>query len=190
MHTTRCKRLGLIFPIALIVIIFASSALAQTLSLMAPSLANISGALTARFGVIVEEIPILKGELEDGAALVLKCEVELHKENEYWLNKEISAASFESVLKFDALTKTFTMTLPDRSNPLRNTDLKQLLKEGWGTIEARLGSWSMLERGQKYSLKLSTTMNEDGAPEGISRFIYFWSWDVGANNSFQLNFTY
>ncbi len=159
MHTNDCKRLGLIFVIALVVIISASGALAQTLNLTAPSLANVSGALTARFGILVEEMPILKGELEDGVELVLKCEVELYKDNEYWLDQGVSVASFKSVLKFDALTRTFTMTLPDRSTPLRNSDLGQLIKEGWGTIETSLGSWSMLERGQKYSLKLNTTMN-------------------------------
>ena len=116
--------------------------------------------------------------------------MELHKENAYWIDREISTATFESVLKFDALTKVFTLVLPARSTPLRNENLRQLLKKGWGTIEVGLGSWDMLERGQKYSLTLNTTMNEKGAPEGISRFIYFWSLDVGADNSFQLDFTY
>ena len=33
-------------------------------------------------------------------------------------------------------------------------------------------------------------MNEADAPDGLSRFIYFWSWDAGADASFQLDFTY
>jgi len=190
MHIDDYKRFGPALAAALVVIIFATGAFAQTLSLMAPSLANVSGALTARFGVTVEEKPILKGELMDGAELVLKCEVELYNENDYWLDQQLSSSTFESTLKYDALTKDFTLTLPDRATPMRNADLEQLLKEGWGTIEASLGSWSILERGQKYSLHLNTTMNEEGAPEGVSRFIYFWSWDAGADNSFQLDFTY
>jgi len=190
MSTTDYTRLTTGLASALVVLIFASGAFAQNLSLTAPSLANVSGVLTARFGVVVEEKPILKGELQDGAKLVLRCELELYKGNEYWFDWQISSASFESVLKYDALTKAFTLTLPDREIPLRNTDIELLLKEGWGTIEASLGSWSMLERGQKYSLKLSTTMNEEGAPAGFSRFLYFWSWDAGTDNSFQLDFTY
>ncbi|MBI9079415.1 MAG: DUF4390 domain-containing protein [Pseudodesulfovibrio sp.] len=190
MSITDCTRLTTGLAFALVVILFSSGAFAQNLSLLAPSLANISGVLTARFGVIVEEKPILKGELLDGAELVLKCELELYTVNEYWFDQQVSFASFESALKYDALTKDFTLTLPGRTTPLRNPDIELLLKEGWGIIEAGLGSWSMLERGRKYSLKLSTTMNELGAPEGFSRFIYFWSWDAGADNSFQLDFTY
>jgi len=82
------------------------------------------------------------------------------------------------------------MVLPGRDTPLKNKDLEALLQEGWSIIEARLGPWDMLERGQQYSLSLQTTMNEVGAPEGFSRFIYFWSWDAGADNTFQLNFTF
>lgn len=33
-------------------------------------------------------------------------------------------------------------------------------------------------------------MNEVDAPEGISRFLYFWSWDAGVDNTFHLNFTF
>ena len=82
------------------------------------------------------------------------------------------------------------MTLPGRETPLRNTDLGQLLSEGWGTIETNLGSWALLDRGRKYRLRLQTSMNEQDAPEGLMRFIYFWSWEAGANNSFQLDFTF
>lgn len=184
------KNIKLAWLSALAVLILASVAAAQTLNLMAPSLANSSGQLTARFGVTVEEKPILKGELEDGAELVLKCEVELYEGNEYWLDHQIAEATFESSLKFDALTKEFVMTLPDRDKPLRNTNIEQLVAEGWGTIEASLGEWNMLERGERYSLVLNTSMNEKDAPEGFSRFIYFWSWDAGASNSFQLDFVY
>ena len=109
MYANDCKRVGLAFTIALTFIIFASGASAQTLNLVAPSLANVSGALTARFGVTVEALPILKGELQDGAELVLKCEAELHKGSEFWFDQGISAASFKSALKFDSLTRTFTI---------------------------------------------------------------------------------
>lgn len=174
----------------LAICIFATAALAQTLSLKAPSLANENGALIARFGVVVEDEPILKGELEDGAELTLKCEVELHEKNEYWLDRKIASTTFLSTLNFDALEKEFTMTLPGRDTLLRNSDLGALLDNGWTIIKATLGPWSMLERGRTYSLMLDTSMNEADAPEGITRFIYFWSWDTGANNSFQLDFTY
>lgn len=176
--------------VAMAVILFSSAAQAQTLSLMAPSIANENGALVARYGVTVVEKPILKGELEDGAQLVLKCAMELFEVSDYWLDATVSSANFESTIRYDQLTKEFVMTLPGRDNPLRNKDIETLLLKGWGSIKATLGPWNMLERGQEYSLRLITTMNEADAPEGISRFIYFWSWDAGADNTFHLNFTF
>jgi hypothetical protein len=174
----------------LVLTLAVSTARAQTISLMAPSIANASGMLTARFGVAVEEMPVLKGELEDGAQLALRCEVRLYEVSDYWFDSHLSTVVFESALAYEPLAKEFVLTLPGRSSPLRNKDLVALLREGWGTVEAPLGPWDMLERGRKYSLRLDTSMSEADAPQGISRFIYFWSWDTGANNSFQLDFTY
>lgn len=174
----------------LAVLIFAAAAHAQTLSLLAPAIANVNGSLTARFGVTVEELPILKGELEDGVELVLNCNIELSEVMDYWVNSGIASNRFKSTLKFDPLTKEYVMTLPGRDAPLKNKSLEMLLREGWGTIEAGLGPWSRLERGQEYSLSLQTTMNEVGAPQGFTRFIYFWSWDAGFDATFVLNFTY
>jgi len=174
----------------LAVFLFAAVAQAQTLSLMAPSIANDNGSLVARYGVSVVEKPILKGELEDGAELVLKCVIELFEVSDYWVDSTVSSSEFESVISYDQLTKEFVMTLPDRDNPLRNEDIEALLLDGWSSIKASLGPWNVLKHGQKYSLRLITTMNEVDAPEGISRFLYFWSWDAGVDNTFHLNFTF
>lgn len=193
MTTNDPKRLPVrqFFLAVLAVLIFTATAHAQTtLSLMAPSIENDNGAFKARFGVSVVEIPILKGELEDGVELILKCAIELFEVTDYWLDSTVGEARFESILKFDRLTREFVMTLPDRDTPLRNKDLKKLLADGWGTIETTLGSWYVLEKGEEYSLRLITTLNEVDAPEGVSRFIYFWSWDAGADNTFHLNFTF
>jgi hypothetical protein len=195
MRTPDDKRAGsfpaILLPVAfLAVLILAGVALAQSLSLKAPTLANVNGRLTARFGIVVEDTQILKGELEDGAVLVLKCEVKLLEPRDYWMDRDISEVRFQSRLSFDPLTREFIMTLPDRLTPLRGKDLSAILDEGWGTIGTTLGSWTLLDRGKKYSLRLHTSMNEEDAPEGMMRFFYFWSWDAGADNAFQLDFTF
>lgn len=195
MRTPDVKRAGLLpavlLPAAVLAVLFlAGTAMAQSLSLKAPTLANVNGRLTARFGIVVEEKPILKGELEDGAVLVLKCQVSLLEPRDYWLDREITEVHFQSRLSFDPLTREFVMTLPDRQTPLRGKNLSAILDEGWGAIGTTLGSWTLLDRGKKYSLRLHTSMNEEDAPEGLMRFFYFWSWDAGADNAFQLDFTF
>jgi len=190
MFTCRLKPLFVLLGTTLCLAMLTGAAQAQSLMLKAPSLANMHGRLTARFGVAVEEIPILKGELDDGVQLVLKCRIRLSKDNDYWLDNKVSEANFKSEIKYDALAQEYVMTLPDREKPLKSKDLKQILTKGWGTIETILGPWTLLDRGQKYSLRVSTSMNEKDAPEGVMRFIYFWSWDAGSNNTFQLDFTF
>ncbi|WP_285906031.1 DUF4390 domain-containing protein [Pseudodesulfovibrio pelocollis] len=183
-------RLTLALTLALGALLVAAPALAQSISLRAPSLANVSGVLTARFGVGVVEPVVLKGELEDGAQLALRCSVSLRAARDYWFDGHLASASFVSTLSRDALSGEFVMTLPGRTTPLRGKDIQALLVEGWGALEVGLGPWDMLERGRKYRLSLDAFMTDADAPEGLSRFIYFWSWDAGAGTSFQLDFTY
>jgi hypothetical protein len=181
---------ALALALGLVLLLAASPARAQAISLKAPSLANVSGVLTARFGINVDEVVVLKGELEDGAHLALRCSISLHKTRDYWLDGHLASASFVSMLSREPLSGEFVMTLPGRAAPLRGKDLPALLAEGWGAVEVGLGPWDMLERGRKYSLSLDAFMNDADAPEGVSRFIYFWSWDAGAGTTFQLDFTY
>jgi hypothetical protein len=182
------RALALVLGLGLL--LAATPARAQAISLKAPSLANVSGVLTTRFGINVDEVVVLKGELEDGAQLALRCSISLHKTRDYWLDGHLASAFFVSQLSREPLSGEFVMTLPGRATPLRNKNLQALLAEGWGAVEVGLGPWDMLERGQKYSLSLDAFMNDADAPEGVSRFIYFWSWDAGAGTTFQLDFTY
>jgi len=182
--------LRLVLSAMIAVLLLAGGAHARTLSLKAPAISNNNGNIVAQFGVKVMELPILKGELEDGVELVLKCSVELVKVRHYWLDSNIGSDHFESSIKYDPLTKEFLMVVPGRSQPIHNANLKALLEEGWGRIQARLGAWDSLERGSEYSLRLITTMNEADAPDGFYRFVYFWSWDAGSDNTFHLNFTF
>ena len=82
------------------------------------------------------------------------------------------------------------MSLPGREMPLKGKDLPVLVKKGWKHIETVLGPWNMLERGEQYSLEISTSLSEADAPEGFTKIIYFWSWDSGPSATFRLNFTY
>ncbi|BCS89159.1 DUF4390 domain-containing protein [Pseudodesulfovibrio sediminis] len=190
MSTNVRGRLLPLFLTIFVVLFWVGPVLAQTLTLTAPSLANVRGRLTARFGVSVAELPVLKGELMDGDVLVLKCRVGLYKDSAYWLDDEISMAYFWSSVKYDTATNEFVMKLASEEALLRGSDLGQLLARGWSKLEIQLGSWALLDRGQKYSLKIDTSLKEQGAHEGLMRYVFFWDWESGSDNSFQLDFTY
>lgn len=184
------KPMGAIAAVVLVTLLLASAAQARSLSLKPPSLANTKGWITARFGVAVEDLPILKGELEDGATLVLTCEVGLLEGRDYWLDREVASGRYICELHFDALKREYVLTPARGGQAVRGRDIGKLLEAEWGSIEVGLGSWALLQRGSHYSLRIRTIMNEKDAPDGIMRYIYFWSWDAGAENSFQLDFTY
>jgi len=182
--------MGLFLGAVVAILLMADCAMAHTLSLTAPSLANVRGRVTARFTVAVEELPVLKGELMDGEVLMLKCRVQLSESNDYWLDDEVTSALFWSTLKYDSLTRQFVMKSSDRADELRGADIGSLLQEGWTGIEVVLGSWALLDRGEKYSLVVETILNEYGAHEGVMKYILFWDWDSASTNSFQLDFTH
>lgn len=181
---------GPVISALVLCLLFSGTALAQSMSLLTPSIANVNGALTARFGVEVESLPMVKGELEDGQVLKLKCQADLYETMHYWLDSHISSATFESELRFDPLKKEFTMSLPGRETLLRDSSLPTLLKNGWSSIETVLGPWNLLVRDEEYSLRIQTSIREADAPEGITRYVYFWSWDTSPTATFMLNFTY
>ncbi|MBG0790964.1 MAG: DUF4390 domain-containing protein [Desulfovibrionaceae bacterium] len=190
MKIEECNRPVLFAALLLAVLALAPAALAQSLSLKPPSLNDVQGRIVARFGVAVEDVPILKGELEDGLDLVLRCEVSLYRKNDFWMDSEVASGTFISELRYDSLAQEYVMTLPGTEHLVRGKDIGKLVEEGWKAIEVGLGSWTLLERGARYSLRLRTAMNEKGAPEGFMRYLYFWSWNPGAENSFQMDFTY
>ena len=166
------------------------AAWAKTLSLSAPSIANEGGDLVVRFGVVVEDLPILKGELDDGLTLRLSCEAALSRDFDYWMDSHITSATFESQISRDALAGEYVMELPGLERPLRNVDLRELLRQGWSDIAVKLGPWETLTRGHTYNLRLTNLIEDAEAPEGLTRYLYFWSWDAGSDSSFQLKFTY
>lgn len=175
---------------AVLMLLLTSTAFGQGLNLMTPAIANVSGVLTARFGVTVEERPALRKGLENGAKLVLKSRVRLFRVKDYWMDSLIAASNYESVLQYEPLSKEFILTLPGHHGPLRSDDLFSLISEGWAVIEASLCPWSELVKGEHYSLRMDISMNEADAPDGLSGLLYFWSWNSGANNTFELDFIY
>lgn len=188
------RRFGRSFAIAAVFLtllcISPLSASAQTLSLSAPALANKDGALAARFGVMVKDLGHLRQELENGSDIELRCDVALYRVSDYWLDSTLAETELSSILSYDSLKREYVLTLPGNREKLRDTDMNALLDRGWSTLEVGLGSWDRLIRGSTYSLRLAVDLVEADAPRGLTRYLYFWSWDTGAGTTFELTFKY
>lgn len=194
MHRTRCPSLAARAALALVlastIVLWGSVAAAQSLVLSNLVVDNKAGSLMARFGLSVEGVAELTESLQSGGALALTCKARLSKKSGLFGSPQVAAAEMTSRLKYDALTREYTLFLPGREAPLKNTGLQDLLRAGWGELTLDMGSWHMLERDQEYTLALDIHLHQTDIPNWFRRTLLFWTWDVAPSATYQLHFKY
>ncbi len=151
---------------------------------------NKAGSLTARFGVALDSVAELTESLQNGATLSLTCKARLGKKGGLFGSPQVAAAENASRLKYDALTKEYSLQLPGREAPLKNASLSDLLRAGWSELALDLGPWNMLERDKEYTLTLDIRLHQTEIPNWFKRTLFFWSWDVAPSATYQLHFKY
>ncbi|OGR35028.1 MAG: hypothetical protein A2051_10460 [Desulfovibrionales bacterium GWA2_65_9] len=180
----------LALALAQVLVLWTSAAAAQSLVLSNLVVDNKAGSLTARFGVSVDGVAELAESLQSGATLALTCKAKLSRKSGLFGSPQLAAAELTSRLKYDALTKEYSLLLPGREGQLKNTGLQELLRAGWGELTLDMGSWQMLERDREYTLTLDTRLHQTDIPNWFRRTLFFWSWDVAPSASYQLHFKY
>jgi hypothetical protein len=168
--------------------LWAQTALATSLVLQNLVVDNQSGVLAARYGVSVDSLAEVSDALTGGATLALSCKARLTRRGGVFSNPQVAAADLESRLKYDSLTKEFSLQLPGREAPLKNARLDELLRSGWGSLALEMGAWKQLERGQEYTLSLDLRLRQVEIPNWFRRTLFFWSWDAAPQTSYQLHF--
>jgi len=174
--------------LALGLCLWAQAASAASLVLSNLVVDNQSGALAARFGVSIDSLTEVSDALTSGVTLALTCKGKLTRHGGVFSSPQVASADLVSRIKYDSLTKEFTMTLPGREAPLKNTRLDELLRSGWGALSLGMGPWKVLERGQEYTLSLDLRLHQVAIPNWFRRTLFFWAWDVAPQASYQLHF--
>ncbi|MDQ7834300.1 MAG: DUF4390 domain-containing protein [Humidesulfovibrio sp.] len=192
MHRTRRtpKAAATAMLLATTLVLWTSVAAAQSLVLSNLVVDNKAGSLMARFGVSVDGVAELTESLQSGVTMALTCKAKLNRKSGLFGSPHLTEAESTSRLKFDALTKEYTLSLPGREAPLRNANLQDLLVAGWGGLTLGLGSWTMLERDKEYTLTLDIRLQQTDIPNWFRRTLLFWTWDVAPSASYQLHFKY
>ena len=176
--------------LATALVLWTSAASAQSLVLSNLVVDNQAGNLAARFGVAVDGLAEVSDTLQSGVTLGLTCRAKLTRPGGLFTNSQVAAAEMVSRIKFDSLTKEYALTLPGREAPLKNTRLDELLRSGWEELTLDMGSWRVLERGQEYTLTLDIRLHQAEIPNWFRRTLFFWTWDVAPQASYQLHFKY
>lgn len=163
---------------------------AQTLTLKNLVMDNQAGSLMVRFGVEVEGLQEVAVNLENGVKVAFVCTAKLYEGAGWWFDSLLSKTRYESFLSFDPLTNEYKLKLPGEKNELRDKDLPALVKRCWSAIDLDMGPWSVLERGEKYSLRMETKLEQRDVPKWLKKTLFFWSWDVVPSAVYNLDFDY
>jgi hypothetical protein len=170
--------------------LWAQAACAQSLVLSNLVVDNQAGNLAARFGVAVDGLAEVTDTLHSGVTLALTCKARLTRPGGLLNNPKLAEAELVSRIKYDSLTREYVLTLPGREAPLRNARLDELLRSGWSQLTLDMGSWRVLERGKEYALGLDIRLTQTDIPNWFRRTLFFWTWDVAPQASYQLTFRY
>jgi hypothetical protein len=73
---------------------------------------------------------------------------------------------------------------------LQDKDIQELFNKAWDQLTLDLGSWSALQRGDSYSLRLEIRLSRSDIPAWLRYSLFFWSWDVIQPTTYRLDFTY
>lgn len=182
-------------PLAALALVLAltlwgQAAQAQSLVLSNLVVDNQSGVLAARFGVALDSLAQVTDVLQGGVTLALTCKGKLVRQGGMFSSPQVAEATMVCRVKYDSLTREYVLTVPGREAPLKNARLDELLRNGWGALTLDMGSWKLLERGKEYTLSLDIRLHQTDIPNWFKRTLFFWSWDVAPQTSYQLHFKY
>lgn len=190
MQFRRPPPLAAALALVLALTLWGQAAQAQTLVLSNLVVDNQSGALAARFGVALDSLAEVSDALQSGMTLALTCRGKLSVAGGMFSSPQVAAAEMACRLKYDMLTREYSLTVPGREAPLKNQRLDELLRTGWQSLTLDMGPWKLLERGKEYTLTLDIRLHQTDIPNWFKRTLFFWSWDVAPQTSYQLHFKY
>ncbi len=182
------RKTPLVAAFAIALCLCAHTAAAANLTLQNLVVDNQSGVLAARFGIGVDSLAEVSEALTSGMTLDLRCKTRLTRRVGLFSSTQLAAATLDSKLRYDSLTREFSLTLPGRDTPLKNTRLDDLLRDGWGALTLEMGPWRAMERGQDYTLSLDVRLHQVDIPNWVQRTLLFWTWDLAPQASYQLHF--
>ena len=112
MQLCRPQPLAAALALVLALTLWGQAAQAQTLVLSNLVVDNQSGALAARFGVALDSLAEVSDALQSGMTLALTCRGKLAVAGGMFSSPQVAAAEMTCRLKYDQLTREYSLTLP------------------------------------------------------------------------------
>lgn len=147
-----------------------------TLQLTAFSVEKQDNDLVVRSGIQVQNLEQVRNQLRDGAQMVLKGTVTLHRLRTILTNQLVGQGEIVLQLRHDPLRRDF---LVFRGKDLfKSRNLAQVLSAGWDAAPITLNLLEPLIPGDTYRVTMNLTMQHAQVPPWLEQALFFWSWDV------------
>lgn len=171
------------------VCVLPQSAHATGMELSDLVLDNEKGNVTVRFSIAMDTFDELEAELEAGNTVRLTCNGNVYRQRSMWADASVAEGEWVSYLSKDVLANSYKL-VTNREKPVEGKSLRELLKKSWLGLTMNLGPWSALESGRDYRLVLSLNMDRTETPVWLRYMLFFWSFDVYPERTYQLDFSY
>jgi len=186
-HTTVFFTAILSATIAL-VLVLASQAAGQEVTLRNLVVNNKDGAVHLRFGLRARNTEELSRYLEQGTDLRLLCTATMNLERSLWWDRELRRSAKEFLLRYDSLDDAYRFGTEENSTEERDSDLASLLRSEWQRIDMDLGPWPNEYREENLALHLTVRLVRTDVPVWLKRTLFFWSWDVVPVKNYRIRF--
>jgi len=153
---------------------------------------NQEGNMTLRFSIGLDdslELEELRDMLLEGAVLRLECQAGMQRKRGYWLDEPLATGWLQNTLRADPQRDLFILEQPD-DRVVRAGSLEQLLAEAWRSMSITLGPFSLLERGQAYSVGLEVELKLQDVPAWKRWTLFYSDFEVVPGAHYQMDFEY
>ena len=194
-HTFREKGLFCcVLPLLLLTFLCSSPVHAATpknFSLGSPALSMSENNISLLVPVGVDSLEGLRDMLRDGAIMELSIRARITRVRSFLPDVSIMEQNFTSLVRYNPLTREFSLTAPQAEQAIVDKNLNRLLSTTWQKLVLPLGSPDMFQAeplGSEYLLLLNISLRHTEVPPWLTKAFLFWSWDVVTPEQLSISF--
>ena len=139
---------------------------------------NRDGRVKLGCGVRVEDETSIREALADGMDLEMVCTGTLSRVRTAMWDETLGVQRFKAELKGDLLNRQVILSQEGRRKVFSETALAEELNRAWARLNFDLGPWSLIDRQERYVVRINVTLKKTEIPAWVRVPLFFWSWDV------------
>ena len=181
--------LGLVFLVCILGLLPLPALAEQNFLLKGFALSGTDKRLEINLRLAVSEEHNLAYMLRDGAKMEMSCQVSLLRKRTFWSNELLTENIIYNQLSYDRLLREFVLSAENQP-PARNESFRRLMTETWENLCVPLNNPVGLTQDEDYVVKVTVDLKHTEMPPWLTRSILFWSDEIIAPTTFELDLNY